>query len=476
MVAAVLALSGCEKYRAKPLVAESIVSDVERRRRLLASDSSGLGSELVSVAQPQPFTFARAVELMREHSPALKQVAAEYETALALSKVKTPFPNPTFEAGPQYGFGPDVADIRRLQPFGSLGFTIPTGKRLKRQDELNLANAELARIETLTRYRELYMSLRLQYARLVISKERQKLREEIAESAAQSTTLSKRLIEAGQATGLDAGLVELEQARLSTAALDGEHALNDVLGELSELTGIHAEHFRNLPDNALPQLPESVPAQQQLQQTMVFNHPELARLRGQYEVAERSLRLEIAKQYPDFHIGPNFANEVGERKSVIGLTLGIEIPIFDRNQQGVSSAKQRREEARVRYEAAANRSLAALDRAFKSYQIAIEKARILKSVVLPKAEANIALAKNSVEVGAMDSLRLLETERTLRSVRVEALEAELSLRTTFISLEQAVGYPLVKFPTEDPRHEPEPSGAGAFEGQVEQQELKELSE
>jgi len=189
---------------------------------------------------------------------------------------------------------------------------------------------------------------------------------------------------------------------------------------------------------------------------MVFNHPDLARLRGQYEVAERSLRLEVAKQYPDFRIGPNFENDVGERKSVIGLTLGIEIPVFDRNQQGVASAKQRREEVRVKYEAAANRSLAALDRALHSYKVAIEKARLLKTVVLPKAEANIGLAKKSVEAGAMDSLRLLETERALRAVRIEALETEFSVRNAFIALEQAVGYPLVKFPTETTQHEPEP--------------------
>jgi outer membrane protein, heavy metal efflux system len=457
MFAAVLALSGCEKYRAKPLAPTSILNDVERRRHLLAPEtpsSSTLESESAVVAPPT-FTFARAVELTREHSPALQQAAAEYETALALSKVKTPLQNPAFEAGPQYGFGPDVAHTNRLQPFGSIGFTIPTGKRLKRQDELNFANAELARVETMARYRELYMSLRQQYARLILSTQRQRLRKEIAESAARSTALSKKLIDAGQATGLDAGLVELEQARLMTAALDGDQAFTDVLGDLSELIGVHADHFQGLSDGALPQLPDSVPELKDLQRMMVFNHPDLARFRSRYEVAERSLRLEIAKQYPDFHIGPSFANDVGEKKSVIGLTLGIEIPVFDRNQQGVASAKQRREEVRIKYEAAANRSLAALDRAYRSYEIAIEKARILKTVVLPKAESNVALARKSVEAGAMDSLRLLETERAQRAVRVEALETELTVRNAYIGLEQAVGYPLLAFPTEDVQYAPE---------------------
>ena len=39
-------------------------------------------------------------------------------------------------------------------------------------------------------------------------------RKELAESAAKSTTITKKMIEAGLATALDAGLIELEQLKL----------------------------------------------------------------------------------------------------------------------------------------------------------------------------------------------------------------------------------------------------------------------
>lgn len=456
--ALLLCVTGCEKYRAKPLHAERTFNDVERQRRLLttARDADAPGSTAEVVPASQPFTFMRAVELMRAHSPSLKEVNAEYQARLALSKVKSPLPNPAFEAGPSYSFGPDVGNLYRAQPFASIGFTIPTGKRLKRQDELNRANAEVAFAEASIRYRELYLELRESYSELAIAKLRVELRAKIANSAAQSTAASKKLIEAGFASALDAGLIELEQARLKTEELSAGADVEAARAQLAALTGVSAEHLEPVPSPALPELPSSPPDLQELKQLLVHNHPELARLRAKYEVAERSLRLEIARQYPDFHIGPGFERDGGEKKSSLGLTLGIDLPIFDRNQQGVAQAKQEREAARIRYEAAANRALAEVERAHRSYQLSREKLLLIQQTVLPKAAANIETAKKSLEAGMTDSLKFLETERGQRAVLIDALETELSARKAWIEVEQAVGYPLHLFPGELPTQQPAP--------------------
>ena len=121
MIGMALLISGCAKYRPQPLDPPEILARVEHERAPAEQEAG------------KPFTFGRAAELMQTHSPVLKEVRAEYETALALAKVKTPLPSPSLEAGPNYGFGPSVA-MNRVMPFGSRGFAIPTGGRLKRQD------------------------------------------------------------------------------------------------------------------------------------------------------------------------------------------------------------------------------------------------------------------------------------------------------------------------------------------------------
>lgn len=447
-----LALTGCERYAQRPLQSEQILADVERMRRLpdamsINSVSQEAGSAIPKI-EPVLFSFPRAVALMKNNSPTLKELRAEYDTVQALADVKTPLPNPTFEAGPLYGFGPKVSHLYRLQPFGSLGFTIPTGKRLQRQDELNCAMAELAYIEIQAKHRELYLELRKDYTRLALVKLRIDKRIELAESAAKSTSLTKKMIEAGFATELDAGLIELEQLKLKTEVFTAKTEGVGVNGELSQMIGVHADNFSLLPSEMLPKLSETLPSLGELQKLLVNNHPELARLRAKYEVAERGLHLELSKQYPDFKIGPKFENERGERKTTIGLTLGIDLPIFDHNQQGIASAKQRRDEIRIKYEAAANRTLAALDRAHANCKLSDEKLKFLITVVAPRANGNIELARKAKDIGASDTLRFLETERGQRTVLLDALDSELSLRNAWIELEQAVGYPLTTFPGE----------------------------
>jgi len=458
-MALIILVPGCEKYRAKPLATHQILVDVERTRRLLATIESDPSSVTSSDSQKTPkpdFTFARAADLMRTHSPSLKEAKAEYETVRASATIKTPFPNPSVEAGPQFGFGPDLSSASPYTPFGSLGFTIPTGKRLKRQDELNRAHADLARMESAIKYRELYLELRRQFSRLALAHSRISAKRKIADSARESTTLTKRLIEVGTATALDVGLIELEQARLQMDMYSAETTLADVAADLSKLIGVHTDHFVPMPESALAWLPDSVPSLKQLQQMLTQNHPGLARLRARYEVSERELRLEVAKQYPDFTIGPHFSREVGERKNVLGLTLGIELPIFDRNQQAVATAKKRRDEIQVKYEAEANRALAGLDRAWRGYELASGKLKLLKTSVLPKASANIELARKSIEAGATDSLRFLETERSQRAVLLDALETELAVRESWVELELAVGYPLMLLPGETSLFVPAP--------------------
>jgi len=441
-----LSLPGCKSYQARPLLPQEVVAGVERARHFMGEQDRGAESGTAAHARPPIFSFTQATELMARNSPAIRQAQAEYDTALALAKVKTPLPNPAIEAGPKFGFGPDVMR-RAVEPFGSIGFSIPTGKRLKRQDELNRMSAEMALVEAIAKHRELYLDLRRLYSRLALGRARIASRKGIVESAAKSVSLTKRLGEAGQTTALDLSLLEVEYARIQTDSISSEKELLFIEGELSELIGVHSDYFQTLPDPALPEMPGQILSIKELQEILVKNHPELARLRASYEVSERQLRLEIAKQFPDFHIGPSAEGDINDRKTILGLTLGIDIPAFDRNQQNIATSLKRRDEIRVKYEAAANKALATLDRAWRSYNLSIEKLKLLK-IVSEKASASVELARKSLEAGATDALRFLETERAQRAILIDAIDTELAVREAWIETEQAVGFPLLAFPGE----------------------------
>src|SRR5262249_9493448 len=57
---------------------------------------------------------------------------------------------------------------------------------------------------------------------------------------------------------------------------------------------------------------------------------------AEYEASQSALQLEIAKQYPDVHVGTGYQWDEGENKWSLGLSA--EIPVLNRNQGPIAEA------------------------------------------------------------------------------------------------------------------------------------------
>lgn len=460
-VAFLLAAWGCTSYEKKPLRPDDLLEQV-RRTRALAAAGGDAGAEAPAL------TFGRATELLREHGPALIRARAAYRAALEFSDVSTPLPNPGVEAGPEFGFGPGIV-AHRVAPVGSLSFAIPLGTRLARQDDLNRLEAGAAQVELLVRHREEYLRLRRAWGALVLARRERAVAAELIALSRRSAEVGKRLVEAGQATALDVGLLELDLARAETVELDARLDDAESSAELADVTGVAPDAAAALPAESLPSLDAPVPGVEETVALLVANHPGLARLRAAYDVAEGALRLEISKQVPDLSFGVNGGGEPGEHRYTLGLTLGIDIPIFDRNQPEVARALARREEVRARYEAALSEALAGLERARARLAILLEKLVAVRTRVLERAKSQLDLAQKGLEAGVVEALQVLEAERSYRNASIEVLTVEKEARAAWVDLEEAVGRPLLLYPDEAPDRRPpepytEPKESGRLDG------------
>jgi outer membrane protein TolC len=68
---------------------------------------------------------------------------------------------------------------------------------------------------------------------------------------------------------------------------------------------------------------------------------------AEYEATQAALQLEIAKQYPDIHLGPGYQFDQGQNDWLIGLA--VELPVFNRNEGPIAEAAARRTEAAGRF-------------------------------------------------------------------------------------------------------------------------------
>lgn len=434
-IALALTLTSCatQSYEPEPLAADLIQSISAER---LGTASRDTAAELL--------TLARAVSWLRTSGPRVREAIAAYHTALAKAGIATPWPNPGVEVGPEFGFGSDV-DVNEVVPFGSLSIAIPLSGRLARQDDLNAAVAEQIRIEALATFRELYLSLRAHLLHLTVARQRELLREALLESTRISLGTGTDLVEAGTATALDVSLLRLENARERSRRLQARLETANAAADLAELVAVSSSRLLTLQPMALPQLPTELPTFNHLQELIERENPRLVRLRAEYEVAERSLHLEVTKQYPDLTFGPSLGGESGERKTALGLSLGIELPLFDRNQQAIAQARKLREEIRTRYESEAHRVITAVERSLETVAITTERSAVLREDVLPVATRNVEIARQSLSAGSTGGLQVLDAQRSSREVQIEVLQAQLAEQIAWSDLERAVGFPLVQF-------------------------------
>lgn len=431
-----LSVTGCVTYEKQPLVPEEIIREVEHiRSESVVSEADGL-------------TFQKASELMSQKSPLLEKIRAKYKTVQSVADIKTPWFNPSIEVGPDLGSGLEPGVTGKTRPFIGLGFTIPLGGKLTKKDDLNKAKALRSFIEVQAKHREYYLNLRENYTNLYLTYRKQEVQQQLVDASKTMLKLTKTLMDAGSTTALDVGMVELDSNKAELDLMEMKSEIEELRSEMSVLLGVDATKFKSISKSSLPVLENKMPQYEDLKKLLLKNHLELARLRYDYEVAEKNLRLEISKQYPDIQFGAEREKEIGEDTVILGLRLGIDIPIFDRNQQGIALAKNEREEVRKEYIAEVHKALSELKKSFQNIKINQQRRKILVDVIQPRAEGNLKIAKQALQSGGIDALKYLDTLRAYQETMKDVALIEADVRVAWINLEKVLGFPLIKYPGE----------------------------
>src|SRR5262249_22145519 len=121
-----------------------------------------------------------------------------------------------------------------------------------------------------------------------------------------------------------------------------------------------------------------------VQREAVLNRLDVRRALAEYAAADAALRLEIAKQYPDFEIGPGYQLE--ERNSFFTVGLVVTLPIRNRNQGPIAEAEARRKEAGARFLSTQAQVIAQSEGALARYQAAFSELEARESLTKLQGE------------------------------------------------------------------------------------------
>ena len=239
----------------------------------------------------------------------------------------------------------------------------------------------------------------------------------------------------------DLARIELSKLRLSVNAAKGR--VSQSRAELAATIGISDTALEGIrfswPDLDSPPTAESL-TPQRLRRDAVLNRLDVRRRLAEYAASEADLRLEIAKQYPDFDIGPGYQFE--ERNNFFTVGSAVVLPVFNRNQGPIAEAEARRKEGASLFLATQAQVIAESERALTRYIAALKELAETDDYLLKLQNVRQQMTRQAVRVGEADRLILngvLLEGSAVATIRLDTLGR---VQTALGDLEDAVQKPL----------------------------------
>lgn len=436
-------LAGCATYHAKPLVPAKLARQFEDRS--LASDAlhaylaHELGHDLQ--AWPLPQWDARMLVLAAYYySPALDIARAQWGTAKAGIDVADAIPNPVLQLpfqystpspgpGLPYTVGPAL-DIP-IETAHKRGYRVDQASHLSEAARLNIGTAAW---RVRARVRSALLALYAAQQRAVLMARQADAERHIAAMITKRSSL-------GESSGPDANAAELAatQAQADLAAAHG--AERDARARLAAAIGVPAAALDGIQFNfkSFEELP-TAPSSALARDDAILHRTDLLASLARYAAAESALQLEIAKQYPDIHLGPGYTYDTGTHKIAFGLA-GITLPIFDRNQGGIAQAEAKRKEEAARTAALQDTILGDLAHALAHYQDSRSAVHLFaKRLELARRQLDDQAA--SFAAGDTDRVALARARAVYQASAIAHLDAMVAAQGAAGLLEDALQRPL----------------------------------
>lgn len=204
---------------------------------------------------------------------------------------------------------------------------------------------------------------------------------------------------------VDFARIELSKTRLAVSTAEGQ--LGATKAALAASIGIPVAALEGIafswPGLDSPPSAESL-SPQQIQRDAVLNRLDVRRSLAQYAAAEADLQLEIARQYPDFQIGPGYTYE--ERNSFFTIGFSTTLPVFNRNQGPIAEAEARRKGAEGIFLEKQALLIAESERARALYTAALKELDEAGQSLRKLQGAQLQMIQEAVRIGEEDRLAL----------------------------------------------------------------------
>ena len=435
-------LAGCAHYEARPLAPESAATALSARslqdeglHRYLVRN---LGHELPTWPLPS-WNFDTLTWVAFYYQPSLEVARAQWDVARSAIQTAAARPNPTLTVTP--GYDTNSSGTSPWFPAIDVDFLLETARKRGHRTAIEQSNTEAARLNVLASAWQVRSDLRRALIDLATTERKAALLRQQAALQQELQTLLEQRLAAGAIAAFEASVARTALVKAEAAAADAERQApltrNRVAAVLGvPLTALEGVKFDDLLTEPAPVLApaELAAARRQSLQSRADVLGALAR----YEASQAALQLEVAKQYPDFHLGPGYQYDLGENKW--SLAVALELPLFNRNQGSIAEAEARRRQAAAEFTAAQAQAIAEIDGATATQSAAAGQLLHLRRL-RAELQKQVALVQARLDAGNADRVELQNVRLDLAGNEATFLDAEAGAALAAGQLEDALQVP-----------------------------------
>jgi outer membrane protein TolC len=159
-------------------------------------------------------------------------------------------------------------------------------------------------------------------------------------------------------------------------------------------------------------------------------HPRVLEKLARLEAGEQELLAEIRKQYPEVSLGPAYGNEEGKNR--LGLTLGVSLPLWNRNRLGIAKAEGGRDLARQEALTEWKRLVDERTALATAYASALRLEKQLSEERLPAAKSAAERIEKLFRCGEAGVLALFSADQSVFEAEEDLAEAHHALGELYI--------------------------------------------
>jgi cobalt-zinc-cadmium efflux system outer membrane protein len=415
----------------------------------LAERSSG-STAIVSDLRPTPTTLPEFVALAERSHPKLRAALAAVEAARGQAVQARLYPNPSVAMG-----SPQIAGPESQWDYYAVQDVVTAGK-LRLAQQAALRDVQKSEYDLIRARFDVLRDVRQRFYALLVAQRRLEIYRLLLDIAKRSYDIGTALAEAGEGTKADVLFWSIERDRAEVRLINASVYIETGRRELAAAVGlpradvgtIEADMFQKIPWFDLKTLQEAI----------VRSNARPRAAESRISQAQWALERAAVEPIPNINVLGGYQRQVGPAQQQALMQVMMEVPLFDRNQGNIRSARADIATSRAELRTIELDLATQAAEAIATYRTAQRQADWYEQSILPKARETVQLTQQLYARGEVTFLSLLQAQRILTETELAFVEAQADRWTGAVTIADLLQ--LEQFPPTDeaPATVPPPPG------------------